>query len=280
VFYFAYDGSIHGDWISHYAVQLAAAHPDRVLNVVHVLEPEVGQPPIEDKLQRIAEQCERVGVTICSYVLTCRGGPLAAILSVVPPGSEQYLLCGTRARPTARGGFLSGTISQRLLQLQLCNVLAIRVVQPGLLGLPRCLLLPVAGHPAGFRSGLPFLRLFGPQILQLHLMLVVRVGPWRLLRMSHQTSERLRQPGGDYCQRIEREISEQLGLGERVADAQITLSDDVPREIVIAANRTRSRLIYMGASQRSLPERFFRGNPIERVLRDAACDVAIYRGVQ
>lgn len=62
-------------------------------------------------------------------------------------------------------------------------------------------------------------------------------------------------------------------------DAQAVLSDDISREILIAANKTKSRLIYMGASERKLAQRILYGNPIERVLRDATCDVAIYRGI-
>lgn len=63
-------------------------------------------------------------------------------------------------------------------------------------------------------------------------------------------------------------------------DAHVVVSDDVSKEIVIAANKTRSKLIYMGASKRSLMERFYYGNPMEQVLRDATCDVAIYRGTE
>jgi nucleotide-binding universal stress UspA family protein len=62
-------------------------------------------------------------------------------------------------------------------------------------------------------------------------------------------------------------------------DAHVTVSDDVPKEIVIAANKTKSRLICLGASERNLSERFWFGNPIEQVLRNATCDVAIYRGL-
>ena len=79
---------------------------------------------------------------------------------------------------------------------------------------------------------------------------------------------------------MEQEIHEQLNLGSKIIDAQVIASDDVPKEIVIAATKTKSRLIYMGASERNLTERFFYGNPIEQVLRDATCDVAIYRGIE
>ena len=40
-----------------------------------------------------------------------------------------------------------------------------------------------------------------------------------------------------------------------------------------------SRLVCLGASERSLPQRLAYGNPIERILRDAPCDVAVYRSV-
>jgi nucleotide-binding universal stress UspA family protein len=143
----------------------------------------------------------------------------------------------------------------------------------------RRLLLPVAERPGDFRSALPFLRLFGPQVSHLHIVSVTRIGRWRLHRMSHEATERSRSPGEPRCERFEQAIRERLGLGSKVMDAQVVVSDDVPKEILIAANKTKSRLIYMGASERNLTERLVYGNPIERVLRDATCDVAVYRGI-
>ncbi len=277
--YFAYDGSINGDWVSHYAAQLAAAHPQRKLNLVHVRDGQSSEPQLEEKLRRMQVECERLGVELVPRVLAPAGTVLDTILAAVPQGPESYLVCGTRVRERQRG-LLSGTISEQLLRSGHCNVLAVRVVQPGLLGLPRRLLLPVAGHPRGFRSGLPFLRLFGPHVSHLHILFVSRVGRWRFRWLSHEATERRRTPGQAYCERVEREISEQLGLGAKVVDAQVVVSDDVPKEIVIAANKTKSRLIYLGASERNLTERFFYGNAIEQVLRNATCDVAIYRGVE
>jgi nucleotide-binding universal stress UspA family protein len=225
------------------------------------------------------KECEHHGVQLVVHLLPRVGrNPLDAIRSAVPEGPEHYLVCGTRAQ--GRGcGFLNGTTSEQLRRSGHCNVLAVRVVQPGLLGSPRRLLLPVTERPGGFRSGLPFLRLFGPQISHLHIVLVARVGRGRFRVLSHEGSERLRSPGQAYCERVEREIVEQLGLGSKVMDAQVVVSDEIPREILIAANRTKSRLIYMGASERNLPQRFLYGSPIEQVLRDATCDVAIYRGI-
>ena len=277
--YFTYDGSINGDWISHYAAQLAAAHPRRKLNLVHVRDGQTSEPRLEEKLQRMQAECHRLGVELLPHLLAPSDTRLKTILAAVPAGAESYVVCGTRVRARQRG-LLSGTISEQLLRSGHCNVLAVRVVQPGLLGLPRRLLLPVAGHPRGFRSGLPFLRLFGPRVTHLQILFVARVSRWRFRRLSHQATEQRRLPGQAFCERVEQEISERLGLGAKVVDAQVVVSDDVPKEIVIAANKTKSRLIYLGASERNLSERFFHGNAIEQVLRNATCDVAIYRGVE
>lgn len=277
--FFAYDGSINGDWVSHYAAQLAAGHPEGKLHLIHVRDGQTDDAVLAEKLQWMRGECARVGVELVPRMLDRAGRVFDAIRAVVPEGREHHLVCGTRLREQQRG-LLSGTVSEQLLRSGHCNVLAVRVVQPGLLGLPRHLLLPVSGHPRGFRSGLPFLRLFSPNVSRLHILLVVRVSRWRFSRMSHESIERRRLPGQAYCKQVEQEISNQLGLGARVVDAQVVVSDDVPKEIVIAANRTKSRLIYMGASERNLTERFFYGNPVEQVLRDAVCDVAIYRGVE
>ncbi|MCG6860248.1 MAG: universal stress protein [Chromatiaceae bacterium] len=278
MFVFAYDGSINGDWVSHYAVQLAAAHDDRVLDLVHVRDGRARGVELREKLERLERECKRQGVELLVHLLPPTRRVSDAIRSVAPANPNSFLICGTRARE-GRGGFLSGTTSEQLLRSGHCNVLALRVVQPGLLGSPRRLLLPVAERFGDFRSALPFLQLFGPQVSHLHILSVARVRRGRFRRMSHEATERSRSPGEACCERVEQEIREQLGLGAKVMDAQVVVSDDVPKEILIAANKTKSRLIYMGASERNLTERLVYGNPIERVLRDTTCDVAVYRGV-
>lgn len=279
MFLFAYDGSINGDWVSHYAVQLAAAHQEHRLTLIHVRNGRTSEAALAEKLQRMRGECDRHGVRLVEHLLLPVGRSLLdAIRSAVPEGPEHYLVCGTRARGR-RNGFLSGTTSEQLLRSGHCNVLALRVVHPGLLGAPRRLLLPIAERAEGFRSGLPFLRLFGPQVSHLHIVLVARVGRGRFRRMSHALAEGLRSPAQAYCAQVEQEIVEQLGLGSKVMDALVVVSDEIPEEILVAANKTRSQLIYMEASERSSARRFFYGDPIEQVLRDATCDVAIYRGI-
>jgi nucleotide-binding universal stress UspA family protein len=278
MFFFAYDGSVNGDWVSHYAVQLAAAHQDRRLDLVHMRDGRASDVELREKLERLERECERQDVELLVHLLPPTHSVSEAIRVIVPADPESFLICGTRARE-GRRGFLSGTASEQLLRSGHCNVLAVRVSQPGLLGAPRRLLLPVAERVGDFHSALPFLQLFSPQVSHLHILSVARVRSGRFRRMSHEASERSRSPGEARCERVEEAIREQLGLGSKIMDAHVVVSDDVPKEILIAANKTKSRLIYMGASERNLTERLVYGNPIERVLRDATCDVAVYRGI-
>ena len=53
MFYFAYDGTIHGDWVSHYALRLAAQHPDRELRLLYVDEGRVEPRQLDEKLALI-----------------------------------------------------------------------------------------------------------------------------------------------------------------------------------------------------------------------------------
>ena len=276
--FFSYDGSVNGDWVSHYAVQLAAGHHRRQLNLIHARDGLVSETEFAVKVERLGGECERVGVELISHVVEVNRTIQEAILSMVPRGREHYLLCGTRVRERKQS-YLRGTISESLLYSDHCNVLAIRVVQPGVLGLPRQLIVPVGEHRQEILEGLPFLRLFVPQVSRLHILLVVRISRWRLMRLSHGAIARLREPAVKYCGSIEQEISEQLGLDSQMIDTVVVVSDDFPREVVFVANKTKSRLIIMGASKQGPAKQFFRANSIEQVLRETTCDVAVYRGL-
>lgn len=84
------------------------------------------------------------------------------------PGSQSLLVCRIpteKNRPRCR---LSGTLAENLLRTGHCNVLALRILMPGLLGAPRKLLLPVACNPGEARAVAPFLRRLLPSADELH----------------------------------------------------------------------------------------------------------------
>jgi hypothetical protein len=172
--YFAYDGTIHGDWVSHYAVRLAARHPDRELRLLYVDEGRIERSQLDDKLAQIDAACSQRDVGFHVTTLTTSATVFNMLPRQIPDGPSTYVVCGTRSR-RSKLGVLSGTMSERLLRAKHCHVLAIRVNQPGVLGLPKDLLAPVAGHPRGFQSGLPFMELFRPDVSRVHILFVRRV---------------------------------------------------------------------------------------------------------
>jgi len=154
----------------------------------------------------------------------------------------------------------------------------VRVVQPGLLGAPHDFLLPAGGDPEGFRVGAGVIRLFAGDVRKVELLHVVLVKRRTFQRMHADKVSRLRDKGLSYLIDIEARLIEQTGLDPGRIDVNVAVSDDWAREIVIAANRLKSHLICMEAHRAHLGRGFLYGNPIEVVLRDAPCDVAIYRG--
>lgn len=275
---FAYDGTINGDWVSRYAVRLSSRHPAHRLRLVLVDEGRVPREELELRVDRIGAHCGRAGVELESVILPFAGDVFTVLDREVPTGRGAYLVLGTRVSRRG-GGLLAGSIGESMLRGGRRNVLVVRVLHPGLLGLPREFLLPVGGHQRGFVSGTPFLRLFAPDIAAAHIVNVQRVGRAAYRALTPTLTERRRREGASYCRRVEQEIVEALFLPAGVLRSHVSVSDDTPREIVVLAGRLRSELIYLGASERGLPHRLLQGSVLERVLRDAPCDVAVYRGL-
>jgi len=272
----AYDGSLNGDWVSHYAVRFAANTPARKIRLVHVAEA-ASEPGLDERIARIAEECKVLGVGLEIERAPRRGVDVAGrLLEIVP--ERATLIAGLRARPRNRA-FLSGTVSARLLAAGRFSVIAIRVVHPGVLGQPGSVLLPITGRPHQAELALPLLRLLGEDLRRLHLLLVREVQGLRLRSMSHEGTERLLSEGRALVAPIEEEIRARLSPLRFELDSSVVASSDALGEILTYAGKHRSRLIGLGASRRTPWERAIFGNPVERLLRDAPSDVAVYRTV-
>jgi nucleotide-binding universal stress UspA family protein len=274
----AHDGSINADWVSRYAIQMAATLPGRQLLLVHILDGTFARSRIEARFAAIASECARHDIVCQPLIHEQSGDVFSSLLQVIPPGAQTFCLCGARVAPKDRG-FLAGTISERLLRCRKFNVVAIRVVSPGLLGCPPALLFPLAGHPRGFQAAMPFLLMLAASVKKLHLLRVMVVNPFYFRYISTVTSQRKIAEGYEYLSQVATEIREQTSGFDWHFNRNVVVSDDWATEILIQAGKVNAAMILLGATDRGLPSLFFRGNRLEQILRDTACDVGIYRSV-
>jgi len=276
--YLAYDGSINADWVSRYAIRIAANLEDRKIFLVHIPDGTFTPETIRLKIQAIASECAAHEITLHCDQVPLRRSVFRTLLEAIPPGPESICICGARIT-SRRGGFLRGTISEQLLEARRFNVLAIRVVMPGLLGSPDDLLFPLAGHPRGFCTAMPFFHLLAPGIRNLYLIRIMLVNPLLLRYLTRSQYRAIYRRGLDYLQLVTREIT-QADAEHRVhVDARVILAADWVREILVQASELRTQLILLGATEEHFPSSLLRAGKIEALLRKTPCDVAIYRKV-
>jgi nucleotide-binding universal stress UspA family protein len=176
--------------------------------------------------------------------------------------------------------FLAGTVSARLFAAGRLPLVALRVVHPGLLGQPERLLLPVIGRAGAARDALPLLRLFGAELGRLHVQWVHSLSRIRFRMLGVAAAEHLLEEARVAAGRFEDEIRAELDLAGCTFDAGAVVTDDWPKEILIAAGRQQSGIVCLPAPGRDIPGRIFFGTAVEQVLRSAPCDVAVYRGLE
>ncbi len=273
----AHDGSIYSDWVAHYALHMAANEEDRKLLVLNVLDGKVSADLVEAKLSQLAEDCQDLGIEARYELLPAGPSVHRTLRQAIPHDPTALLVCGTRVKPNRRN-FLTGTIAEKLLRMHLCPVLALRVVQPGLLGSPHDLLLPLAGHATGLDRVWPVFRRLAPALRQVHLFRALPVHP---LHMPHLTATRertLRKIGAEHLEKIHQEMRARLGDQVLMIDRRVKVTSDWPNEVLEQASRLKVQMILLGVSERSLAHRVLHGMALERVLRATPCDVGIYRG--
>lgn len=275
--FLAYDGSLNGDWVARYAILFAARSEGRSLTLLHVNDGSLGPEQRDAKLDGIERLCreQKVSLTLCMLALHERVD--FSLLKVLPNGPGDLLVCGTRVRQQTRG-YLAGTVAERLLAASHIPVLALRVVQPGLLGQPRSLLLPFGGHPRGCRDLAPLLSPLLPGFEVVHLLRAIAASPGQLLRLSSAERLRLRQAGLRYLRHVHAELD--LLAGDRVPriDEHLAICDDWVNEILMLASRLRIQLMIIGATSQPRWRHWLRPAGIERLLAATPCDVGIYRG--
>jgi len=276
--YLAYDGSINSDWVARYAIRLASWAPEKKLVLLHIQDGEIPAARLASKIDTIAQVCRDRQVAFSSESQRLKRDVFHSLSALLPVGEEHVCVCGTRIH-SRRKGLLSGTVSAKLLQSHKLPVLALRVVQPGILGNARHLLMPLSGHPRKFQSALPFFRLLAPDLQVVYLLRVMDVSTITYRRLSADRAQDLRAAGRRYLLEVAEDIKREYAAPTFSLDTRVVVSDDWAKEIIIHAGKLKTRLIMVGASEKTLPARFIYGNPLEEILRQAPCDVGIYRGL-
>ncbi len=275
--YLAYDGSLNGDWIARYALQLASASGEAFLRLLHVQDGLLDPELVDSKLGYLAQEAGRRQLDLEIQRLPLQGSVAQTLLRQLPGGPKHILLCGTRAR-TGRRALLAGTTAERLLRAHPCPTLALRVVHPGLMGQPGKLLLPLAGHPRLLAGARPLLQRLLPTATEVFLLRVVPLTRLSRHQAPHARLQALRQPGVEYLRQAREEL-QAAGLAATTrVDWRVVISEDWPGEILLHCSHFKTEFALLGASERLLSRLPLPGNPLERILHDSPCDLGIYRG--
>jgi len=276
--YLAYDGSINADWVSRYAIRAAANSASKKILLFHVLDGSYSPEAIRLKIKALENECRFQHVELVSELLPLKKNVCQTILTNIPANRASFCFCG--ARITSRGrGFLAGTISEKILQAGRFNVMAIRVVHPGLLGCPGDILLPLTGKAYGLEGVMPFFLLLAPDIRNVHLIKIIPASPWILRYSPDARIKAMRHKGRGYLKNVLGDMQQYETVSAIHFDGRVILSKDWVKEPLIKANQLRARLILLESTSRSLPARIFFGDPAERILRATPCDVAICRTI-
>lgn len=275
--YLAYDGSVNGDWIARYAIRLAARTPERKLWVLYCEDVSIPTPALADKFHTLTAEAEAQGVEAVCEVIPAPGGVFRGLLARVPEDPRTRLVCGLRVK-AGRRGYLAGTVSEKLLAHEKFHTLAIRVVQPGLLGVARDVLVPVKEGLRGFADGMAFLELLAGDIRRVHVLKVMALRAGAFRRLDASRAGALNAEGLEQAQAVASAIAAETAAEPWQLTSLVRIADNWVKQVVIEAGRLRSDLIYLRAQRTSLRPLFRFGDPMEELLRDTPCDVALYRG--
>lgn len=268
------DGAIHADWLAHYALRFARRTDERRLRLLHAAEPDALSADVIERRQRLAK---RYGVEI-EVVETGRGGSVAdRLVDAVPAGADQLLVAGMRSRAGHRG-VLSGTVAAQLLSRGDRQVLAIRVVRPGSLGLPGHAAVALS-ESAGLLDRLgPGLGALLPDLHRLTLIRVMATDARLLARLSGAEHAEQLQQALIWLDGVAANLRRTCGAAAPAIDTRAAVASDWASQVLIEAARCRANLLLLGTSPRTVPRRYDASNPLERLVRDAPCDVALCAG--
>ncbi|MBI1246231.1 hypothetical protein GC197_00115 [bacterium] len=276
--YFAYDGSVAGDWVAHYAVRMASSQVTPRLTVLYV-EPNRGSHVelVQDKVKRIAYECQQADVEFEFRIEKIHRSISETILDLVPPGMDSLVVVGPR-HLQRRSCFLKGSVAEQLLLSGHCHVIYFQVNTPELPGSPEAIVLPLIAEPDELVP-LPTISYFTPSLRQLNVLLLERHPARTLSNWFGASTELHKHDWEAKAHEIETELSLLSRLDPHDIDVIHFETAHPARNILLAASRMNSQLILMDHSWITHGRCMGQPDVVDEVLHDATCDVAISRTI-
>lgn len=271
----AHDGSLCSDWVARYALRFAARDPDRRLLVLHVRDDSVAPAVADARLNLLAEACRTAGIACRQEILPLQGSTFHSLARALPDDPAGLLLCGTRIRPR-RQRFLAGSVAAGLLEAHRGPTLALRVVQPGLLGEPHEVLisLPPRGDP------LPWLPLlldrFAGSLRRATLLHLLTVGPLSQAQRTPGARAAMRRTGEQALVQLAAALASQLQPPVPVIGHRVAITGDWPHQLLVEASRLKCQLLLVAGDRSALSSFTAHSQGLERVLAGAPCDIGLY----
>jgi hypothetical protein len=107
----------------------------------------------------------------------------------------------------------------------------------------------------------------------------MNISSFQRLHLSTDRMQTLRKKGLKYLAAVIQDIKQGCGAASFRLDYRVVVTNDWPREIMVHAGKLRSRMILLGASERTHFGRSVYRNSLERVLCGTPCDMGIYSGI-
>ncbi len=264
----AVDGSFHAEAAARYAGGIARAS-GADLRILHAVSPNESAAVLkraQASLLRIFTEAQTCGGTVS--LVTETGAPTTAIPEYAAREQIDLVVLAVRGA----GSHTVGPILPRLKTA----VLLVRVAHPGKLAMPREILMPIRGGSAGAtaraRATLAALlaRAFGARVYVFHVRKpIARFFHGKVLLEPHDLESAAAREVQEYVEVL---LEHAVRPATRVVHAP-----KIRHAITLEAAARRHDLILLGASERGGIRRLVGGSPVETVLRDAPCDVMIFR---
>lgn len=291
--YFAYDGSLNGDWVFRYALRIAKNLRNTSLIIIHVLDEKIPGDRLSDKFNFMQTECKKNKIKFQSSIVPKIKNSISltihnTITSQLPEDAQTLVICGARGRGKGRG-YLRNTVSEQLLAIKNspAHIMVVRVVQPGLLGQAADILMPISGRPLALDRALHFLEYLKKPLQSLHLLHVTRKPGLTtgLIWHSEKKFKEKQTTARHYLRDVARVIKKYINDPNIKVDWRSVTAINPLREIMVQSTHLKSQIILMGIPAISHHHQIFRRllpsnrawNDLEEFLRQTSCDIIFYQ---